>query len=620
MKYKLARKQSKRQGAVLIPVVITMFVLTVAALSYISHANTVLIIAHNQQQEITTAPLCESAEQVLLENLWLPFKTNQNFTTLDADCTGSSVAAPTQTTAGSIPGVGCYSCGVINYWPDPANPNYGRFMTLRCVGWIDKNGNGTLDAGEPFKTIDVTLEFSLERSPIFDYTYFTNNYGWMDGFSPSMLYINGDCRANGDFKISNGSPSFDGSITAAQSNNLIPPAKGLVTGGPYKQDNGTYSSLFGSSQRVRQAYNASTMGAYGSPSWEQWKDLIYDQTGQINNNQLSGAAISDANGTRTWAADSYASDNTGYIDTTPTSQVPMPDLNNISTYETLSNSYVDTNATYSDGTANPNYNKGAFVQVWVPSGGSGSYQTVSTNGVVTGSVALMGSATHPVLIHGPVSVTQDVVIAGTVSGQGTLYTGRNTHIVGSLTYANPPNFTGSDLTSINNANQKSDVLGIAAEGSVIVGDTSQYGSNPLQYMEPPFTQARIDDNGNTIPAFNATDVDSTGNELYQSTLGNAYIHSVASSVDEIDAVMYSNHVIGGQFGTDGTKFKLDGSMICKDDATVMYCPQTQMNYDSRVREQSINSKPLIDLNLPRSPSIMFSAWQDRGFTAGVTGN
>jgi len=38
-----------------------------------------------------------------------------------------------------------------------------------------------------------------------------------------------------------------------------------------------------------------------------------------------------------------------------------------------------------------------------------------------------------------------------------------------------------------------------------------------------------------------------------------------------------------------------------------------MNYDSRIREREITQTPLIDLQLPRSPVMLRSTWQDRGF-------
>ena len=111
---------------------------------------------------------------------------------------------------------------------------------------------------------------------------------------------------------------------------------------------------------------------------------------------------------------------------------------------------------------------------------------MSTNGVVSGSSSLVGSAAHPILIHGPVTFTQDAVIKGNISGQGTIYAGRNVHLVGSLIYQNPPNFEGSNETTISNNNEKADMVALCANGSVIMGDTSQFNQGyPLQFMEPP---------------------------------------------------------------------------------------------------------------------------------------
>jgi hypothetical protein len=242
---------------------------------------------------------------------------------------------------------------------------------------------------------------------------------------------------------------------------------------------------------------------------------------------------------------------------------------------------------------------------------------VSTNGVVSGSASLIGSAAHPVLIHGPVTFTQDAVVKGNFSGQGTVYAGRNVQLVGSIIYNNPPSFTGSNLTTQNNANEKADMVALCANGSVIMGDTSQFTqSYPLQYMEPPFTNPRYDDNGNYIPAYNATNKDSTGNMLYQSVLGDSYIHSIASPVNQIDAVLYTNFVGGGDIGTGGVGINFNGTIISKDEAMVVWSLPMHMNYDGRIKERALSNTPLIDLQLPRSPAILQSTWQDRGFSLG----
>ena len=116
----------------------------------------------------------------------------------------------------------------------------------------------------------------------------------------------------------------------------------------------------------------------------------------------------------------------------------MPDLSDIAYYQGVSSAYRDNKQTYGDGTANPNYNKGAFIQTWDTA--TSKYKTITTNGVLSGSAALIGTVDHPILIHGPVTFSQDAVIKGYVSGQGTIYTGRNVHIVGSIKYSRPPDF------------------------------------------------------------------------------------------------------------------------------------------------------------------------------------
>ncbi|HCM74451.1 MAG TPA: hypothetical protein DIS87_09960, partial [Armatimonadetes bacterium] len=80
----------------------------------------------------------------------------------------------------------------------PAADPYRRIVTVRSVGWLDSNNNGALDANESSMTVDVTANYELARSGIFDYTYFINNYGWMSGFNATNLLVNGDMRANGN--------------------------------------------------------------------------------------------------------------------------------------------------------------------------------------------------------------------------------------------------------------------------------------------------------------------------------------------------------------------------------------------------------------------------------------
>ena len=277
-------------------------------------------------------------------------------------------------------------------------------------------------------------------------------------------------------------------------------------------------------------------------------------------------------------------------------------------YAYFVNNYVDTKQTYQDGTANPYYGQGAYLDVWNSS--TSSYERLTTNGVVTGNAKVIGDSSHPIKIHGPVTITQDAVVKGYVQGQGTVYTGRNVHIVGSINYKEPPDFRGTDPQAIDNANEKKTLLGLAARASIIMGDTSQFGDNPLNYMTPPFTHARYDDNGNYVPAYDARQVDSYGAKKYQSVLGDSYVHSVSANVGQVDAVLYTNFLGGGNIGTGGGGVTFNGSIISRDEAMVLFSLPFRMNYDNRIKERSLDGKPLVDIDLPRTPGVSQVSWQE----------
>jgi hypothetical protein len=612
------RIRKREKGSAFITTFVLLSLLAVGAAAYVDRSTEALRLTRRQMYDVSSSHLCEAGVQAALRDLWRPFKINQNFSNFDEQTTGASIASPKATVGGSIDGVGNYSAGVISV-STPAGDSYTRVCIIRCVGWFDLNKNNVLDAGEPQKIVDVSSTFQLARSQVFDYTYFVNNYGWMDGFGQNDLIVNGDMRANGNFSFTNGSPTVNGSVWASANDKLTPASPGLINTPPIKMDNPTYQNVQKNDPRMRQSYSSGTMGAVGSLSWENWRDFVFDSTGQIVDNKLYGSVLGDTGGTKAWQKTGSANATTSMLDPSASEEVIMPDLSDLGYYQNLSNNYVDTKQTYGDGTTNPNYNKGAYVQVWNTT--TSSYQTLGTNGVITGSASLIGTSSHPILIHGPVTFTQDAVIKGYVSGQGTIYTGRNVHIVGSIKYSTPPDFRGTSQSTIDNANEKADMLALAARGSVMMGDTSQFtDSYPLQYMTPPFTKGRYDDSGNWIPPFDAKATDSTGNKRYQSVMGDSYIHSISESVNQIDAILYTNFVGGGDIGTGGGGVNFNGSIISKDEAMVVFSLPMHMNYDTRIRERSLTQTPLIDLQLPRSPVMLRSTWQDRGFHFGGSSN
>jgi hypothetical protein len=117
-----------------------------------------------------------------------------------------------------------------------------------------------------------------------------------------------------------------------------------------------------------------------------------------------------------------------------------------------------------------------------------------------------------------------------------------------------------------------------------------------------------------VPPFNANDIDYTGTRRYKTVLGDTLMGQVAEGINQIDAVLYTNFVGGGNIGTGGGGVIFNGSIISKDEAMVVYSLPMRMNYDTRIKERSMSQKPLIDIQLPRSPVLLRSTWQDRGFS------
>ncbi len=616
-------KHRRIRGSTMVTTLIMGGLATITGVAYLDIATQDLRTASARMREVAAQNLAEGGLNAITQDIWRQFKIAQRFDSLQSALTGASPTNPRWVRTGVFAGVGNYTASVIGYTqPD----SFTRRITVRSVGWIDRNGNGQLDANEPRQVIDQTFDLALSRSAVFDYAYFVNNYGWMYGFSNEQLVMNGDSRSNGDFEFrygSGGPPVFNGTIMASPNEKLSPRAEGriILPGGnqtPRQWNNTDYTTRQLTNPWMRQAYNNTLHGALGSSTFNLWRDYLYNAQGQMVNGSPFGAVLADVNGTRNFSNQT--------LDTRPTSEMILPDLNDLNYYINLSQTWRNPKATFSDGLPNPNFNQPARIEVWNPQ--QNRYVRVDTNGVINGSIALIGYANRPIRIHGPITVTQDVVIRGYVEGQGTIYAGRNVHIVGDVIYKNPPDFRGNVLNTVLATNERSDALGLAARGSIMMGNTRQFGDPyPLRYMTPPFTRGRYDENGNWIPPFDARQVDSTGRMRYQSAFGDAgqvEIERLSQQIDinqdgtidtdergisRIDAVMFTNFVGGGNLATDGRGLSVNGAIIAKDEAMVLYSLPLRFNYDWRIRERSLDDQPLINIELPRVASVMRLAWQ-----------
>lgn len=631
MKLKHAPRRKKKKGSALVTTLVIMTLLAVASASYLDSSTQTIRMATRGLRNTQTTHLCEAGLQSVQRAIWRPFRATQKFTDMKAACIGATAANPKMIQTGAVPDVGRYTSGVISF--QQVNP-YMATVKIRTLGYIDNNKNGILDNGEPFKQVDSVSRFELVRSQVFDYTYFINNYGWMDGFGVNDLIVNGDMRANGNFDFLNGSPTVNGTIIAAANDKLDPKVPGFINTPPVKWTNNTYSTNWnnaatGTRSRWRPPYDSSKFGNPGTKLFNTFRDTVFESNASwVNGHAVNGefvapgsfgSVIADSRGVNSWTRTSVGETPTKtLLDTKPTKEVVMPDLNDINQYKQLSSDFA-TNPSqyqkpvYSDGTANPNYGSPPYIEVWNSS--TNKYDRLTnSSGLIAGSTVLVGTADKPIKIYGPVTVDQDVVIKGYTQGQGAIYAGRNVHVVGSVRYKNPPSWLGNDPAAIDQANEKKDMVGYAARGSVIMGNPVTFGNPyPLYYMMPPFTHGRYDDNGTYIPAFNAMDVDGTGRRKYQSVVADSTINNIAEGVNQIDGILYTNYVGGGNVGTGGGGVVFNGTIVSKDESIVTWSLPIIMNYDTRVRERGPDEPPLIDLNLPRQPTLMRSTWQDKGY-------
>jgi hypothetical protein len=73
-------------------------------------------------------------------------------------------------------------------------------------------------------------------------------------------------------------------------------------------------------------------------------------------------------------------------------------------------------------------------------------------------------------------------------------------------------------------------------------------------------------------------------------------------VTQIDAVLYTNHLLSGRVGA----CTWNGTLVSRDEA-ILYSSTATMNYDTRIRG---NGYEHIDIFLPRGPSYRVIFWRE----------
>lgn len=418
------------------------------------------------------------------------------------------------------------------------------------------------------RTIEEVVRYTLNRSSVFDHAYFINNFGW---FYNVDCVVNGDIRSNYDVELRSRNLILNGHSYASGVNDINKP--------------------------------------YQTWSWATYKGNAYAPffrpTYHVDQNSANAASVFEF----------------GYDDSdTHDYQVAldMPYISNLNDYKY----YAETN----NGTVQQG---GAVV---VSNVFSGTGPSGISGAADQGCLVLVGTATNPIVINGPVVVDGDVIIKGFYTGQGTIYAGRNIHIIGDLTAVDSPEWKHPDTAAAFTnttlpGNLNSDFLGLCAKGSIVIGDYRESGfvSGITPYIKPPFTSAypvtATDGdigyvsyvsggtnyfNGDYTAAYGtkcgSVATSSVPRKYYESSLSDARFGSYSPqvTVGRIDAMIYNNHLTTGRFSANSM---LNGGIVCRDEA-LMPAGRIYMNWDPRIALDD-DFKPFLPMELGPAETIQW---------------
>ena len=337
------------------------------------------------------------------------------------------------------------------------------------------NPNGTISTS----VIEELFRFGTGRSKVFDYAYFVNNYGWFQGSGGTA---NGDVRANGNMYLDT-SCKINGKVYAAYNQELG--VRGTVQNYGKMDSRSAYWSSSKTSTQSRPTSPTSNGGVTWAGGYEAPASTA--TTADLKNRIVDNS--SDAK---------YNSDDRER-------GIVMPWIGDLAQYVDYAR---EEGGTLSGGIRYSMNTDGTVVQkqndtinAHFDGAGPSGDATLSDKG----SIVLEGTAANPIRINGPVVIDSDVVIKGYVTGQGTIYSGRNIHIVGNIQYKNPPSWSHPDSNpeATAKANATKDLVGFAAKGNIVLGDASNasiFTSSIKSYLstQPYVQQYACDDSDKNI--------------------------------------------------------------------------------------------------------------------------
>jgi len=288
-----------------------------------------------------------------------------------------------------------------------------REVTIRSQGFVPS-------ADAPHKvarTVTATARPELGRSGVFDYVYFTNNWGRFRG---DDITANGNTGANGPFDSAAYSPTIDG----------VPRYQRLVGTDlqGYLDDNG--DGIEGNDGGIYSAWDI-TADYVGGSAGEEWTQADAD-AGRCTQGQVGEFKNQHA-----------------FFD-----RIPMPSLADLTLYEQTAISQDS----------------------WIKIGDQIVCGPVlGDDAGEKQHLYLKGTEAAPIWVNGLVVVRGSVIISGVVKGQGSVYAGGNIYVPKDLTYENGPAPLPADhgetvLETWLANNQNRDSLGLFAGEHIVVGD------------------------------------------------------------------------------------------------------------------------------------------------------
>ena len=371
----------------------------------------------------------------------------------------------------------------------PANTQWAEVTFVAEA--VRQNPGGT----ESRQIVAETVRFAQQRSKVFNNAYFVNNYGWFQG---TGCTANGDVRANGNMYLDSGC-KINGKVYAARNEELG--VDGDVTNYGTMDSYSTYkSTTYGVSNMSRPlatdpVTGDAVAGGYEAPdsaTTQAKKGRIHANLERETEMPFIGDLTSQDSDYRQWIEELRAADS---------SMCKITQGGNV---------LVDK---YYDGVG--------------PSGDA----SLADKGVLV----LEGTQANPIVVNGPVVVKSDVIIKGYVTGQGTIYSGRNVHIVGNIQYVNPPSWSGKRA---NGDNSTKDMLGLMAKGNIVMGNYTE--SNWLSSIRTYLTSQ---------PYVQQYECDATDDLIgYPAMFGGSYeaVEKVTSMGEE-----YASHAPGGWESSTG---------------------------------------------------------------------